>query len=70
MQRNFGDEKQSKVQVSYEISKNDNILHQESPTIPQSNMLEGANVIEIAFKDQRKNEVEKTDQKGSSREFK
>ena len=70
MQRNFGDEKQSKVQVSYEISKNDNILHQESPTIPQSNMLEGANVIEITFKDQRKNEVEKTDQKGSSREFK
>ena len=33
-------------------------------------MLEGANVIEIAFKDQRKNEVEKTNQKGSSREFK
>ena len=52
------------------FQKNHNILHQESPTIPQSNMLEGANVIEITFKDQRKNEVEKTDQKGSSREFK
>ena len=34
MQWNFGDKKQSKVQVSYEISKNHNILHQESPTIP------------------------------------
>ena len=44
---------QSKVQGSYEISKNQ-----------KSNMLEDAPAIQIAFEDQRINEVEKINQRG------
>ena len=54
---------QSKVQGSHEISENQSDVLQASPTIQESNMLEGALSTKIEFEDQRFNEVEKIDQR-------
>ena len=54
---------QSKDQGSHEISENQSEVLQASPTIQESNMLEGALSTKIEFEDQRFNEVEKIDQR-------
>ena len=54
---------QSKDQGSHEISENQSDVLQASPTIQESNMLEGALSTKIEFEDQRVNEVEKIDQR-------
>ena len=54
---------QSKDQESHEILENQSDLLQASPTIQESNMLEGALSTKIEFEDQRFNEVEKIDQR-------
>ena len=54
---------QSKDQESHEISENQSDVLQASPTIQESNMLEGALSTKIEFEDQRFNEVEKIDQR-------
>ena len=53
---------QSKDQGSHEISENQCDVLQASPTIQESNTLEGALSTKIEFEDQRFNEVEKIDQ--------
>ena len=53
---------QSKDQESHEILENQSDLLQASPTIQESNMLEGALSTKIEFEDQMFNEVEKIDQ--------
>ena len=54
---------QSKDQESHEISENQSDVLQASPTIQESNTLEGALSIKIEFEDQRFNEVENIDQR-------
>ena len=54
---------QSKDQGSHEISENQSDVLQASPTIQESNMLEGALSTKIEFEDQRFNEVENVDQR-------
>ena len=54
---------QSKDQGSHEISENQSDVLQASPTIQESNTLEGALSTKIEFEDQRFNEVEKIDQR-------
>ena len=54
---------QSKDQGSHEISENQSDVLQASPTIQESNMLEGALSTKIEFEDQRFNEVEIVDQR-------
>ena len=54
---------QSKVQGSHEILENQSDVLQASPTIQESNMLEGALSTKIEFEDQRFNEVENVDQR-------
>ena len=48
---------------SHEISENQSEVLHTSPTIQESNMLEGALSTKIEFEDQRVNEVEKIDQR-------
>ena len=54
---------QSKDQGSHEISENQSDVLQASPTIQESNTLEGALSIKNEFEDQRFNEVENIDQR-------
>ena len=54
---------QSKDQGSHEISENQCDVLQASPTIQESNTLEGALFTKIELEDQRFNEVEKIDQR-------
>ena len=54
---------QSKVPESHEILENQSDVLQASPIILESNKLEDALAIQIAFEDQRVNEVEKIDQR-------
>ena len=54
---------QSKVRGSHEIFENQSDVLLASPIILESNKLEDALAIQIAFEDQRVNEVEKIDQR-------
>ena len=55
---------QSKVRGSHEIFENQSDVLLASPIILESNKLEDAPAIQIAFEDQRINEVEKINQRG------
>ena len=56
-------EKNPTIQEYNEISKNQSDVLQASPIILESNKLEDALAIQMAFEDQRVNEVEKMDQR-------